>query len=75
MPQRKPALALTTREQEILVLLADGYTNEQVAEKLSLSVHTINAHRTRINLKLDFNDIPALIKYAVKNGLTNVEPS
>ena len=61
---------LTAREQEVLVLLADGLANKEVARKLGISVRTAEAHRERLSRKLKLTPIAALTKYAIQNGLT-----
>lgn len=63
---------LTDREREILVLLADGLTNAQIAERLRISIKTIQTHRAHIMEKLDLHDRSLLVRYAVRKGL--IEP-
>lgn len=60
---------LTEREREVLVLIADGLTNVKIAEKLSISVKTVQTHRTHIMEKLDLHDRSQLVRYAVRKGL------
>ena len=60
---------LTRREQEILVLIADGKTTAQIAESLFLSHLTVETHRRNIMLKFDVNNSAALIKLALDKGL------
>jgi len=60
---------LTDREREILVLVADGLTNAQIAERLRISVKTIQTHRAHIMEKLDLHDRGLLVRYAVRKGL------
>lgn len=60
---------LTTREREILKLLAEGYTSPEIAELLHLSVKTVSAHRQHIMEKLDLHRPAELIKYAIRKGL------
>jgi len=60
---------LTTREREILQLLAEGKTNKEVAAILNLSVYTIETHRTHILQKLNLHNVPELILYAVRKGI------
>ncbi len=61
--------SLSEREQEVLVLLARGYTNQQVADKLFLSVKTIETYRSRIGEKLGLRDRSELVTYAMNLGL------
>lgn len=60
---------LTDREREILVLLAEGLTNAQIADRLYISVKTIQTHRAHIMEKLDLHDRSLLVRYAVRKGL------
>ncbi|HEY9900452.1 MAG TPA: response regulator transcription factor [Pantanalinema sp.] len=61
--------SLTEREQEVLKYLAEGMTNKQVAEKLVLSVRTVETHRMRIMDKLALKGRAALVAYAKRRGL------
>ncbi|MBK7997088.1 MAG: response regulator transcription factor [Blastocatellia bacterium] len=70
---KKAAVSLTQREQEVLTLLADGYSNEEAGQILGLSRRTIEAHRARIMLKLNLHTLPALVKYSIQNGLVSVD--
>ncbi len=60
---------LTEREREVLQLLAMGMTNQQVADKLVLSVRTVETHRARIMDKLGIKGRAALVSYAKRRGL------
>ena len=64
--------ALTSREREVLQLLAEGRTNKEVADKLGLSIKTTATHRTNLMKKLGARSASDLVRYAVRNGL--VEP-
>jgi DNA-binding NarL/FixJ family response regulator len=61
--------ALTAREKEVLARLAEGYTNQQVAEQLYLSTKTVEAHRARIYQKLGLKTRADLVRYAMEAGL------
>jgi DNA-binding NarL/FixJ family response regulator len=65
--------ALTSREQEIMVLLAEGHSAKEVAEKLFVSPRTIENHRSSIMRKLDLHSNHELIRYAAKLGLIDLE--
>jgi DNA-binding NarL/FixJ family response regulator len=65
--------ALTARESEVLKLVAEGHTNQQIADILGLGRKTVDTHRTNIMRKLDLHDVTALVKYALKRGLINLE--
>ncbi len=60
---------LSVREREILQLIAEGNTNAAIAEKLILSVRTVEAHRSNIMKKLRLNSHVDLVKYAINKGL------
>lgn len=60
---------LTPREREILKLIGEGYTNQEIASHLSLSINTVQTHRSRIMDKLNLHSRAELMKYAVRMGL------
>jgi two-component system, NarL family, response regulator NreC len=60
---------LTSREKEVLQLIAEGRTNKEVANLLNLSVYTVDAHRGNILQKLNLHGVPELILYAVRKGI------
>jgi two-component system, NarL family, response regulator NreC len=62
---------LTPRESEILSLIAQGLTNRDIAERLTLSMNTIKSHRLRIYRKLELRDRADLVNYALRRGLLN----
>lgn len=64
---------LTEREVEVLRLVAEGKTNQEIADQLFLSVKTVQAHRAHIMEKLDLHDRVDLVKYALKKGLIKLE--
>ena len=59
-------IPLTNREKEILFNIADGLNNSQIAEKLFISIRTVDTHRTNIMHKLDIHDAANLVRYALK---------
>jgi two-component system response regulator NreC len=59
---------LTVREKEVLALLARGMTNPQIADKLVISVRTVETHRAHIMDKLGFKDRASLVGYALRHG-------
>jgi two-component system response regulator NreC len=63
---------LTDREREVLQLIAEGYTNREVAKALFISVKTVEAHRAHIMQKLNIHDIAKLVKYAIQKGLVDM---
>lgn len=60
---------LTTREKEILTLIAQGLSNQQIAEKLFISIKTVQTHRAHILEKLGLHDRTELVRYAIRKGL------
>jgi two-component system response regulator NreC len=64
---------LTVREIEVLRLIAQGYTNRQVAEKLTLSVRTVESHRANLMNKLNLHSRLELARYAAQHGLLEIE--
>jgi DNA-binding NarL/FixJ family response regulator len=65
------AVILSERENEIIVLIAEGNTNEQIAEQLFLSKHTVNTHRKNIMAKLGVKNTAGIVMYAVKTNLVS----
>ncbi|MFZ5631399.1 MAG: response regulator [Bacillota bacterium] len=64
---------LTQREREILRLVAKGLTNVEIAQRLYISVKTVQAHRANLMQKLGIHDRVDLVKYAIKSGLLSLE--
>jgi DNA-binding NarL/FixJ family response regulator len=65
---------LTSREREVLQLLAEGKSTKQIALKLHISIKTVETHRRQIMEKLDIHTVAELTKYAIRKGFTSVEP-
>ena len=65
---------LTAREREVLQLLAEGRSTKEIAASLSVSVKTVETHRTQIMDKLNIRSVAELTKYAIREGLTSLEP-
>lgn len=64
---------LTEREVEVLTLIAEGFTNQKIADRLFISVKTVQAHRANIMEKLDMHDRVDLTKYAIRKGLISLD--
>src|SRR5215472_14252168 len=64
-----PLDLLTSREREVLQLIAEGKTNKEIATSLSLSVYTVEAHRGRVMEKLNLHSTGELVRFALRNGL------
>ena len=64
----QPAAAVSERESEVLRLIASGYSNKEIASRLSLSVKTVEAHKANAMKKLDLNGRIDIVKYAILQG-------
>lgn len=67
-----PLNLLTRREEELLKLVAEGFSNTEIAEKLFISVRTVETHKNHIMTKLDLKNTVELIKFAIKEGITEL---
>lgn len=70
--QPRPAPVLTARETEVLALMAEGINSKQSAERLGVSVKTIESHRQHIMAKLELHSVAELTKYAIRAGLVDL---
>ena len=71
--ERDPLARLSPREREVLQLVVEGKSSAEIAEVLSLSVKTVETYRSRIFRKLDIDDLPSLVKFAIQHGLTPLD--
>jgi DNA-binding NarL/FixJ family response regulator len=67
--RRSPLESLSTRERQLLQLLAEGRSNPEAARILSLSVKSVETYRSRLLQKLGLRDLPALVRFAIEHGL------
>ncbi|MFM9840384.1 MAG: response regulator [Cyclobacteriaceae bacterium] len=65
----KPMPIISSREKEVLKLIADGLTNPQIADKLFISLHTVDSHRKNLLTKFDVSNTASLIKLAVQHSM------
>lgn len=63
---------LTAREKEVLQLIVDGFSSAEIAKKLFLSTHTVDAYRDSLMLKLEAKNSATLVKMAIQNGLVSI---
>jgi DNA-binding NarL/FixJ family response regulator len=63
---------LTSRERQVLQLIAEGKSTKDVAALLGVSVKTAESHRSRLMQKLDIHETASLVRYAVKHGLVQI---
>ena len=68
-PPKPTGLELSSREVEVLQLIAEGFANKQIAAELGLSVKTVEKHRQAVMNKLNIHDIPGLVRHAVSQGI------
>lgn len=66
-----PVDLLTTREREVLQLIAEGKTNKDIANLLDLSVYTVDAHRGKIMEKLNMHSVTDLVRFAIRKGIVD----
>jgi DNA-binding NarL/FixJ family response regulator len=66
---------LTARQREILQLLAEGHGTRDIAQRLRLSVKTVESHRSQLMDRLGIHDIPGLVRFAIRVGLVSAELS
>ncbi len=68
-----PLASLSSRQKEILQLIAEGYANKEIAQRLELSPRTVETHRAELMERLNIRDVPGLVKIALRAGL--IKPS
>jgi DNA-binding NarL/FixJ family response regulator len=71
-PKRKRPEALTNREQEILQLIWSGLKNREIAQRLKISVKTVEAHRATMMKKIRVSNTAQLLKAAIQDGMIQV---
>jgi DNA-binding NarL/FixJ family response regulator len=71
--RRPSSVSLTARQREVLMLIAEGYSNRSIGEQLGLCPGTIYAHRRNIMRKLDMHTVADLVKHAIRVGLGSLE--
>lgn len=69
-----PLDQLTPRQREILQLVAEGQSTKQMAARLNVSVKTIETHRAQLMERLGIYDVAGLVRYALRHGLTHLDP-
>ncbi len=70
--QKKKQFDLTKREREILQLIAEGFTNKEIAKHLDLAFNTVHVHRNNIMKKLNIHKQADLVRYALKEGISHL---
>jgi DNA-binding NarL/FixJ family response regulator len=74
-PVRKSGESLTSRESEVLQLIAEGKTNKQIAAELFISIKTVEKHRQQVMNRLNIHDIAGLTRYAMAKGIIESKPA
>ncbi len=64
---------LSTREREVLQLLAEGHTGSEIAQRLSLSPKTVETYRARLVEKLGIRDVAGLVRFAIQRGIISLD--
>ncbi len=64
---------LTEREREVLQLVAEGFTNQEIGQQLHISAKTVGVHRLNLMQKLDLHNLADLTKYAIRNGIISLD--
>jgi DNA-binding NarL/FixJ family response regulator len=65
------SLVLTSRERDVVRLVAEGMSNRGIGETLRISTRTVESHRGRLMLKLSFGSVAELVRYAVRNHMVD----
>jgi DNA-binding NarL/FixJ family response regulator len=66
-----PLDQLTSRQREILQLIAEGKSTKEIASTLGISVKTVETHRLQLMARLNIHDVPGLVRYAIRSGLVS----
>jgi DNA-binding NarL/FixJ family response regulator len=69
----RPRAKLTSREREVLSLLAQGQRTREIAELLGISARTVETYRSRLMMKLGIDNLAGLIKFAIRAGIVSAE--
>jgi DNA-binding NarL/FixJ family response regulator len=75
VPDRKRTDLLTSREAEVLQLIAEGKPNKQIASDLCISIKTVEKHRQQLMNKLNIHEVAGLTRYAISRGIIESNPS
>ncbi len=71
LPSRGPLDSLSQREREVLQLVVEGWSSAEIGERLSVSPKSIETYRGRVMTKLGIHDLPGLVRFAIKHGMTH----
>jgi DNA-binding NarL/FixJ family response regulator len=71
--EESPFVSLTPRQRQVLQLVAEGHTNQEIAEQLIVSVKTVETHRSQLMQRLHVHDVAGLVRYAIRHGVVDTE--
>jgi DNA-binding NarL/FixJ family response regulator len=71
LPARSPLDSLSQREREVLQLVVEGWSSAEIGERLAVSPKSVETYRGRVMTKLGIHDLPGLVRFAIKHGLTH----
>ena len=71
-PEQNPVASLTSRERDVVKLVADGKTYKEIAQILGLSFKTVDSYSQRIKLKTQCHSVALLVRFAIKSGLVEL---
>jgi DNA-binding CsgD family transcriptional regulator len=63
---------LSGREHQVLRLMVEGCTSAEIATRLDISPKSVDTYRSRVMTKLDLEDLPSLVRYAIRHGITTI---
>jgi DNA-binding NarL/FixJ family response regulator len=66
-----PLERLTSRQREILQMIAEGKSTREIASTLEISVKTVEVHRLQLMARLSIYDVPGLVRFAIRNGIVD----
>ena len=69
---RNNGARLTARQREVVKLVAEGKMSKEIAERLNISVHTVETHRSNIMHKLKIHSVGEIVRYAIRNKITKL---
>jgi len=72
--QSGPLDRLTTRQREVLQLIAEGHSTKSMADRLGLSIKTVETHRAQLMERLNIHDVAGLVRFAIQVGLIHASP-
>jgi DNA-binding NarL/FixJ family response regulator len=72
--REQPAQLLTARQREVLQLIAEGHSTREIADRLGISVKTVESHRAQLMHRVGIRNVPGLVRYAIRAGIVRADP-